>query len=469
MPDMSTADRAQPPQNPSSGVAGWRRRLIGLLVAATVLFPAAAMDVTPVEAGGSCTGWQSRVVPPSSIRVLRKTGHVEKVNFRRYVAVVMGSGEWPYWMPQAALEAGAVAVKQFAWYHTLAGHHRRSYFNARGQCYDVRDGTVDQIYRPERARIRTNMLRAIDLTWSTSLRRNGKFILTPYRSGNRNPCGSDADGRKMFQKSVMDCARRGWSAKRIHARYYGPNLSIVRAGQQELAISAGPEPAPTVPSQAVTGPPAPGAPAVALRTGRSLAAAPATLSWSAASSDRGAVRYELQSLVGGAWQPISLDSPAKASVATTVSTDGSLQYRVRSVGASGATSEWVEGLTVSSSQVEDRSSEVAWRGNWHRLRGPSFSGGTVRYTGLTGSSATFRFTGRAVALVGAGGPGRGEAYVYINGELAAKVDLYAPVEEPGVVFFTRNWNRAGTRTIRLEVRGTSDRGRIDLDSILTLR
>jgi hypothetical protein len=38
-----------------------------------------------------------------------------------------------------------------------------------------------------------------------------------------------------------------------------------------------------------------------------------------------------------------------------------------------------------------------------------------------------------------------------------------------VVFFARNWNRAGTRTIRLEVRGASDRGRIDLDSILTLR
>jgi hypothetical protein len=436
-----------------------------------------------VVAGGSCTGWHSRVVPPTSIRVLRKSGRVEKVGFRRYVAVVMGSGEWPYWMPQAALEAGAVAVKQFAWYHTLAGHHRSSYYNARGQCYDVRDGTRDQIYRPERARIRTNMLRAIDQTWSTSLRRNGSFILTPYRAGVRNPCGSDADGRKLFQKSVMDCARRGWSAQRIHARYYGPNLSIVRAGQQELAVSDGPDAADaspaaadttptaadTTPAAAVAGPPAPGAPDVALRTGLSFGTAPALLSWSAASSDRGPVRYELQSLVDGAWQDVGLGNPDQASVATNVRTDGSLQYRVRSVDASGAGSEWVEGLTVLPRHIEDRTVEIAWRGNWHRLRGPSLSGGEVRYTGLAGSSATFRFTGRAVALVGRRGPGRGQAYVYIDGDLAAEVDLYAADRKPGVVFFARNWSDVGTRTIRLEVRGTSGRGRIDLDSILTLR
>jgi hypothetical protein len=490
VPDALTADHAQPADSPKRGAASWRRRLVELLIVTAVLFPAAALDAAPVDARGSCTGWHSRVVPPTSIRVLRKSGRVEKVNFRRYVAVVMGSGEWPYWMPQAALEAGAVAVKQFAWYHTLAGHHRSSYYDARGQCYDVRDGTRDQIYRPERARIRTNMLRAIDQTWSTSLRRNGNFILTPYRAGRRNPCGSDSDGRKMFQKSVMDCARRGWSAKRIHARYYGPNLSIVRAGQQELAVSdrpdaadaspetadaspetadASPETAVTSPAAAVAGPPAPGAPAVALRTGPALDAAPAFLSWSAASSDRGPVRYELESLADGAWRAVGLESPREATVATTVQTDGTLQYRVRSVDATGATSEWVEGLTVSTHQIEDRSTEIAWRGNWHRLRGSSVSGGTVRYTGLAGSSVTFRFTGRAVALVGASGPGRGQAYVYENGELAATVDLYTPDHKPGVVFFARNWTEVGTRTIRLEVRGTSGRGRIDLDSILTLR
>lgn len=468
MPDALTADHAQPADSPKRGAPNWRRRLLGLVVVLSVLFPAAAIDALPVDAGGSCTGWQSRSVPPSSIRVLRESGRVETVNFRRYVAVVMGSGEWPYWMPQAALEAGAVAVKQFAWYHTLAGHHRRSYFTARGQCYDVRDGTNDQLYRPERARIRANMLAAIDQTWSTSLRRNGNFILTPYRSGDRNPCGSDADGRKLFQKSVMDCARRGWSARRIQAHYYGPNLTIVRAGQQELAVSDGPDPALADPGAALAGPPAPGAPAVALRTGRSLGAAPALLSWSVVASDLGPVRYELQSLVGGAWRDVGLDSPSQASLATTVRTDGSLQYRVRSVDASGATSKWVEGLTVSPSQIEDRSTEIAWRGNWHRLRGPSFSGGTVRHTGLAGSSATFRFTGRAVALVGARGPGRGKAYVYVDGELAAAVDLYAPDREQGVVFFARNWSTPGAHTIRLEVRGTSGRGRIDLDSILTL-
>jgi hypothetical protein len=469
VPDALTAERAQPPESPKRGAAIWRRRSFGLLVALSLLFPAAALDVLPVNAGGSCTGWQSRVVPPNSIRVLRKDGRVEKVSFRRYVAVVMGSSEWPYWMPQAALEVGAVAVKQFAWYHTLAGHHRSSYYNARGHCYDVRDGTRDQIYRPERARIRDNMLRAIDKTWSISLRRNGNFILTPYRAGERNPCASDADGRKLFQKSVMDCARRGWSPRRIHATYYGPNLSIVSAGQADVAVSAAPDPVSASPDPAPIGPPAPGTPAVALRTGRSVGGAPALLSWSAASSEQGAVRYELQQLVGGTWRAVSLDSPRQARLATAIRTDIRHRYRVRSVDAAGARSEWATGLTVSPRQIEDRSVEIAWRGNWHSLRRPSFAGGSVRYTGLAGSSATFRFTGRAIALVGARGPGRGKAHVYVNGNLAVKVDLYAPTRKTGVVFFARNWNKAGTRTIRLEVRGTSGRGRIDLDSILTLR
>jgi len=460
VPHASMAERAQQNDTPKPRVAAWLKRPLGLLIVLSVLFPAAAIDALPVDAGSSCTGWQSRVEPPASIRVLRKDGRVEKVEFRRYVAVVMGSGEWPYWMPQAALEAGAVAVKQFAWYHARAGYHRRSYYNARGHCYDVRDGTRDQLYRPERARIRDNMLRAIDTTWATSLLRNGKFILTQYRSGKRNPCGSDADGRKLFQKSVVDCARRGWNANRILARYYGPNLSIVRAGAREVAVSPGPQPA--------MGPPAPGTPAVALRTGRALGAAPALVSWSAASSDRGAVRYELQHFTDGTWGDVNLSSPRQASLATSVLTDRSHQFRVRSVDASGGASEWVEGLTVSASQIEDRSAEIAWRGNWHRSRSPSFSGGTVRYTGLAGSSATFRFTGRAIALVGARGPGRGQAHVYVDGELAAKVDLYAPSRKAGVAFFAHNWATAGIRTIRVEVWGTSGRGRIDLDSILTL-
>ena len=88
-------------------------------------------------------------IPPVSIKVLRSSaGKVQKVAFKRYVAEVMASGEWPSRLHKATLEAGAVATKQYAWYYAMNGNHRSSYVH-NGTCYDVRDDTRDQLYRPE--------------------------------------------------------------------------------------------------------------------------------------------------------------------------------------------------------------------------------------------------------------------------------------------------------------------------------
>ncbi len=70
----------------------------------------------------------------------------------------MASGEFPAWLPDAVLEVGATAVKQYAWYYALEGHHRSGYRTQGGACYDVRDDTLDQLYRPEQANPRANQL-----------------------------------------------------------------------------------------------------------------------------------------------------------------------------------------------------------------------------------------------------------------------------------------------------------------------
>ena len=67
-------------------------------------------------------------------------GRVQRVPFRRYVAEVMASGEWPSRLHMVTLEAGAVATKQYAWYYAMNGHHRPDYRHD-GRCYDVRDDT----------------------------------------------------------------------------------------------------------------------------------------------------------------------------------------------------------------------------------------------------------------------------------------------------------------------------------------
>lgn len=203
-----------------------RRMLIGLgvIVGLSFVLPAAALMPQVVDAHAvSCSGWASTSKPPATIRVLRhRTGRVVTVNFQRYVVTVMGK-EWPSYLPFQVLEAGAVAVKQYGWYHALDGHQRMS---RRGQCYDVVDSTRDQIYKPHKARVRPIHRRAVAATWATTLIKRGKFFMTGYRRGLKRRCGRDATGYKLFARSATKCARRGHDWLSILKIYYGPRLEI---------------------------------------------------------------------------------------------------------------------------------------------------------------------------------------------------------------------------------------------------
>ena len=201
-----------------------------LLPADTILAPAVAASSQP----GSCSGWNSTTKPPDYIRVLRnRTGRVERVPFKKYVVTVMGK-EWPSYLPQAVIDAGAVAVKQFAWFHTL-GNGRVS---RHGQCYDVTDGVGDQLYKPGRARVHADHYTAIADTWDVRLLKNGTLFMTGYRSGNPTSCGHDATGWKLFARSAVRCADHGMDFLQILRTYYGPGLNVVNAASsQATALS----------------------------------------------------------------------------------------------------------------------------------------------------------------------------------------------------------------------------------------
>lgn len=229
--------------------ARFGRLAIGLLLGAALVVPAAAVPAAEtVFAGGSCTGWSSTSRPPESIRVLRTSGRVEVVDFKRYVQVVTAK-EWPSYIPQAAIEAGAAAVKQFGWVKAMAGNHRPSYVTSGGKCYDVEDGTRDQLYKPELANVTTDVRRAVDSIWGLTLRKDGKFFETGYRTGTSSRCGRDANGRLLYARSVIDCARRGMSREEIQFRYYGRNLTLHWSDGRVISArgerSSGNQPAPT--------------------------------------------------------------------------------------------------------------------------------------------------------------------------------------------------------------------------------
>ena len=171
-----------------------------------------------------------------------QTGRVEKVDFKRYVVVVMASGEWPTTMPKALLEAGALATKQYAWYYTLKGNHRDGDVSAAGQCYDVRDDSRDQVYRPESAEPTAKQKAARDALWGLSLRKNGRFFLTGYRRGSATTCGADADSWRLYARSAEDCVERlDYDSERVLRRYYKPNLNWVWAPGTDPEASPEPD------------------------------------------------------------------------------------------------------------------------------------------------------------------------------------------------------------------------------------
>ena len=198
-----------------------------------------------------CTGWTDELHPPTEIRVrisrAPNAGTVAVVPFWDYVATVEAaeystSGpRGPIW-----LRMGALSVKQYGWYYAM--HWRGGKItitNPDGtttdECYDVRDTTADQIYKPLRLVngewVAANVpsaaqLQAMAETWPMSLRKwvadkqKSRFFLSGYRSGKKRPCGSDSDGFRIRQKSLGDCIVKGLDFEETMRRYYEPNVLI---------------------------------------------------------------------------------------------------------------------------------------------------------------------------------------------------------------------------------------------------
>ncbi len=177
-------------------------------------------------------------------------GTVQEVDFRSYVATTMAV-EWPEQYPIATLKAGAVATKQFAWYHVI--HPRGGTVvlpDGSTACYDVVDSTVDQYYYPEKYGPGLpdgpgpKIGKALDLTWGITVRkysqRTPEQPVLPDRLPKRHEtttCGADANGFKLFHHSTRACGKDGLTFREILRRYLMPNLEIVTAGRHDVVGS----------------------------------------------------------------------------------------------------------------------------------------------------------------------------------------------------------------------------------------
>ncbi len=150
---------------------------------------------------------------PSSILVYRvNLGRVDRVSFKAYVKNVLPN-EWVSSWPTASLKAGAMAVKSYGWYWAL--HSTRQ--TAWGACYDVRDTTSDQVYKPGSAVSSTS--NAVDATWGTRMTRSGNILQAHYCS-TTTACGAWVDGNWMSQYGSRDMANAGKGYAAILKHYY---------------------------------------------------------------------------------------------------------------------------------------------------------------------------------------------------------------------------------------------------------
>ena len=206
--------------------------LVAVLLITGMALPAGSAGAA-ADPRAPCRAWSSQSQPPPTVRVYRTrgpdAGTVQTVKFRRYVAVVMAA-EWPARMPRETLRAGALAVKQYAWYYSV---FYRGWLAPDGSCFHVMDTSMDQVYWPELRVPSPRHYEAIDASWRLSLQKPGggggpsRLILTSYRQGLRVACGTDRDGRKLFQLSSRACGAAGLTSRQILRTYYGGQLEFI--------------------------------------------------------------------------------------------------------------------------------------------------------------------------------------------------------------------------------------------------
>lgn len=213
------------------------------------------------------------------------------------------------------------------------------------------------------------------------------------------------------------------------------------------------------------------APGIAFRAGGVLGNGVAAVAkWSPAADPGGSItRYQVRWRVDGSLGLSTDLGPSSRSVARRLVPGHTYALRVRARDAAGNWSAWAESEEAAPVLQQDASPSLTRTGTWKRVSPTWASGGTVLKSKVRGSSVTRTLTGRAIAWIGVKGAKRGRAKVYVDGLLVATVDLKRATVRHQAVVWTRSWATAGTHEIRIRVRGTKHRHRVDVDAFVILR
>ena len=216
--------------------------------------------------------------------------------------------------------------------------------------------------------------------------------------------------------------------------------------------------------------PAVGGPTVKLRASAFGTVAPASISWSGSDKGTGVYWYVLQvSRNGSAWQTVTLPSRLTKSISRSLGLSGTYRFRVRARDRVGNWSTWKTGPPIRAVATQESNSSIAWTGSWTKITDAALSGGTARSTTSPTATARISAYARSLAWVSRRGPGRGLAQVWVDGMLAATVDLGAPTLGGKATVFARSWSTPATHTLRVVPLGTAGRPLVEVDAFLIVR
>ena len=201
---------------------------------------------------------------------------------------------------------------------------------------------------------------------------------------------------------------------------------------------------------------------------------PVKASWSASDAGgSGVSSYELQrSKDGGAFSALPPDATPTSKIANYQPVS-SYQLRVRATDVAGNQSGWAAGPQFSVNLYQEDAAGVAYpSGVWTAEALSTALGGGVKYSGASGSKATFTFTGRQVGWVTNLDTNRGKAEVWVDGTRNKSSDLYRSASTPRVMTFVQDFGTTGTHTLEVRVLGTknpaSSGTRVDVDAFVVL-
>jgi len=152
----------------------------------------------------------------------------------------------------------------------------------------------------------------------------------------------------------------------------------------------------------------------------------------------------------------TVDSPTQITAHVPAHAVGSVDVVVTAAGGTSDSSGTADNYEYTLPRYEQSLPALGYSGGWNTFANAAHSGGSYKYTNITGSSVTIAFNGTKLDWITAKGPMFGIADVVVDGGAAAQVDLYDPAIKYQQDVYSTGALSAGLHTVTITCKGTKN-------------